>query len=535
MIRVLVFLAVLALVAVGAAWLADQPGTIVITWGGYRAEPPLPLAVLAVIGFALAVMLLWTVARFVFRLPDLVTLASRSRRRTKGFAAVSRGMIAVGAGDPAAARRHAGDAERWLGREPLTLLLKAQAAQMAGDRSGAEAAFNDMLDEPETRVLGLRGLFVEARRKGDAVAARAYAAKAAQLAPSVGWANEAVLEFQSAERDWRGALATLDRRAALRAVDKPTARRHKAVLLTADALDRAEREPEAALANVQEAVKLAPDLVPAAELAGRLLARGGRLRKAARILETAWQRGPHPDIAAAYVHLRAGDAALDRLARAETLRRLAPGHPESQLAVAQAALEAREFRKARTALEPLLGERPTVRACLLMADLEEAEHGATGAVREWLARASRAPRDAAWLADGVIADRWAPVSPVTGRLDAFVWGTPMEQIAAPVHETSDHVIADADEPIAPAPLPAPPADEAAAAASGPLAAEVAPAPVDKTAAAQPAPPAPAPAAVAPAAVRGRPATPVIFPVPHAPDDPGPDAGEEPPARARVLG
>ena len=50
-------------------------------------------------------------------------------------------MVAVGAGDPIAARRHANEAERLLGREPLTLLLKAQAAQVSGDREAAEAAF----------------------------------------------------------------------------------------------------------------------------------------------------------------------------------------------------------------------------------------------------------------------------------------------------------------------------------------------------------------------------------------------------------
>ena len=64
-----------------------------------------------------------------------------------------------------------------------------------------------------------------------------------------------------------------------------------------------------------------------------------------------------------------------------------------------------------------------------MADIEEAE-GHHGAVREWLGRAARAPRDKAWVADGVISDRWAPVSP-SGTLDAFVWRTPDERIAAP--------------------------------------------------------------------------------------------------------
>jgi HemY protein len=37
-----------------------------------------------------------------------------------------------------------------------------------------------------------------------------------------------------------------------------------------------------------------------------------------------------------------------------------------------------------------------------------------------------APRDPAWTADGIVADRWAPISPVTRTLDAFQWRVPIE-------------------------------------------------------------------------------------------------------------
>jgi HemY protein len=123
--------------------------------------------------------------------------------------------------------------------------------------------------------------------------------------------------------------------------------------------------------------------------------------------------------------LRPGDAAADRLRRAETLARLSSWAPESRLAIARAAIEAREFGRARETLRPLIEERPTVRVCLMMAELEQAE-GHPGRVREWLARAARAPRDKAWIADGIVSETWAPVSPITGRLDAFVWDTPPE-------------------------------------------------------------------------------------------------------------
>ena len=80
-----------------------------------------------------------------------------------------------------------------------------------------------MMDETETRVLGLRGLFVEARRRGDADAAREYAVEATRLAPAATWASDAVLEAQCADRDWRGALDSIERRASLGLIDKATA------------------------------------------------------------------------------------------------------------------------------------------------------------------------------------------------------------------------------------------------------------------------------------------------------------------------
>src|SRR5271165_7514443 len=193
-----------------------------------------------------------------------------------------------------------------------------------------------------------------------------------------------------------------------------------------------ERDPKGALLLAQEACRLQPTLVPAAAICGRLTAQQGDYRRATRILEAAYAQTPHPDLAAAYLRVRHGDSAEDRLARARSIARVAPSDPESFLTVGRAALEAHDRAAARAAIAPLVGSdsphgRPTRRVCLLMADIEEAEDH-LGAVREWLGRAARAPRDKSWVADGVISDRWAPVSP-SGTLDAFVWRTPDERIA----------------------------------------------------------------------------------------------------------
>ncbi len=431
MIRVLIYFAIVVLLALGVVWMADHPGTVLVTFGGREYQGSTLVGLILLLVAAALVAAIWGVIRFVFRVPSLLSVASRSRRRQRGFTALSRGMVAVGSGDQASAERYSVEADRYLKGEPMVLLLKAQTAQMAGHQDAAERAFAAMLDHPETRALGLRGLHIEAQRRSDPEAAYAYAEEALKFA-TLPWAGQAVLEHRARGGDWAGALTTLERNAGARLIDRTTADRQRAVLKTALASEVAERDPDEALSLLRDALKAAPTLVPAAALAGRLLTRKGDIRRASKLLETAYAATPHPDLADAYVGVRPGDAAADRLARAEALARMAPHHPESLMATARAALEAREFERARDTLKSLVetadGARPTVKVCRLMADIEEAEHGETGALFEWLQRAGRATRDPAWVADGIVSDHWAPVSPVTGRLDAFVWTTPKEQL-----------------------------------------------------------------------------------------------------------
>jgi len=433
MIRLLLFLLGLA----GCAWLlsqiADQPGDVALTFGGQRYETSLLTAAVALLVAIAAAVIALGVLRWLTSAPWRWSRAAKVRRREKSLDALSRGMVAAGAGDLRTAQRASEIAAKGLGETPLALMLRAQTAQLAGDRDATRATFAKLAARDDTRALGLRGLHVEARRAGDHEAAVGYAMEAHKLAP-VAWAGAAVLEHHSGNSHWQQALKTVETNAAQRLVDRATAERQRAALKTAIALDLGDRNQDEALRLSREAAAAAPDIVPAVTLAARLMARRGDLRKAAKLLEGAWRAGPHPDIARAYVDMRAGDAALDRLARARSLARLAPDDAESPMCVARAALDAREFKTARDAMAPLIdanaASRPTARVCLLMADIEEAERGQTGLLREWLSRASRAPRDKAWIADGVISDTWAPVSPATGKLDAFRWAMPSERLAA---------------------------------------------------------------------------------------------------------
>ncbi len=429
MLRLVLFCIALAAIAFPLTWLADRPGSILINWQGYVVETNVfsAVCILAlVIGLSI---LTWSILVQLWRSPASIGQLFNRRRQLRGLEALSAGMIAIGAGDRTSATRYAVQARKSLPNEPLTQLLRAQAAQLSGDRSTSRRIFETMLGSDETQQLGLRGLFLEAEQEGETEAARQFAERALRLNPKLSWPVDALFDLHCKAHDWEGALETLAVARKHQHMDNVVLDRRKAVLLTARAQALEDAQPDRALQLALEAHHLAHDLIPAAAIAGRILAGKGNTKRAARVLERTWRLAPHPDLATAYAFARVGDSPRDRLDRVKRLAQANQHSAESPIALSAAAIEAQEFDLARRVLEPLISQdQLSQRVCTLMARIEGEELGDKGRVREWLARAVHAPRDPAWTADGVVADKWAPISPVTGQLDAFQWRVPVEAL-----------------------------------------------------------------------------------------------------------
>jgi HemY protein len=520
MVRMIIWFVVLAVLAAVVAWLADRPGEIVVNWLGYRIETSLAVALLALVAVLAVLWLVWSLLRRLLHIPGAVSDYFYYRRRRRGHEALSRGIVAVAARDRDAAGRHADRAVRLLPRDPLARLLEAQSAQLRGDHQRVERVFADMLADPETEVVALRGLFIRARQGGNEAKAREFAERAYRRQPGLDWASDAVLKTQAAQRDWPAVLSVLESQRRSRLLDDDTARRKRAVVLTAQALEAEAADADAALDLAGKALKLDPGLVPAAVLAARINFARGSLKRGLKVIEKAWAINHHPDLAEAYAHARPGESARDRLGRIRRLIAVAPGGEDGAVALARAAIEARDWKTAREAIADHVSGRPRARICMLMAEIEEGEFGDKGRAREWLARAVTAPRDPAWLADGYVSDRWLPVSPLTDELGAFVWKAPLESLA--YSGPAPEAIAPVPAVIEAQPEPPPPPRR-----SEPLP-EPKPQPKPQPEARPPEPakpePAPAPADAKP--VRPLTTTPSETAAARQPDDPGPNAEAE---------
>jgi HemY protein len=430
--RALPAIIVIALLIAGAVFIADRPGEVSLVWQGWRVDTSVAVLIFGVALMAVLAALLLHFFRLLVRGPGIFVRGRRERRRRRGYRALSQGMVAVAAGDPAEAKRYARQADVLLAEPPLTLLLSAQAAQLNGDEKAAEKYFTAMLDRAETEFLGLRGLIMQALKRKDEAAALKLAERAKELRPKTQWVLASLFELQARAGKWAEAEATLAlaaRRKAITAIE--SARHHAVMLYEQSRIATAENRDRDAVRLVAKAHALVPGFAQAAARYAQMLTAAGQTRQARRVIEAAWAHAPHPELAAAYDAIFADERPLQRLKRFETLAARHKDHIESHIALATAALKARLWGEARRHLGNAGGrednEHPSPRVARLMAELEEAEHGDLPAARLWLARATTtATQDAAYIcaACGGEVASWTALCPHCRSFDSIEWRPP---------------------------------------------------------------------------------------------------------------
>ncbi len=427
MTRALILFLQIAGLVIASYYLAKYPGRVAVDWGSWRIDASIAFVVFvvaAIVVMAVVIARFWGVIR---RAPGQFLESRRASRRQRGYKALTQGMVAVAAGDAQEARRAARRADALLDEPPLTMLLSAQAAQLGGEEIAARRYFEAMLDHPDTAFLGVRGLLMQAIRAGDKAEALRLAERAYRLRPETEWVVDQLFELQVESALWSDAnetIATAIRRKTLPAAD--ARRRRAAVLVEHSRVAEAEGDLDTALSRAREAHDLDPGLVPATLALARLFKAKDRAGRAVRLIEEAWARGPTPELATAYGALIEDTDPLARVKRFQRLFSFRPDHRESHIALAEASLAARLWGEARKHLTAAAGQAPTARVCRLMAELEELESGDMAASRQWLARATTATPDEAWVCKscGAVAGSWSALCGNCNEFGSLAWQAP---------------------------------------------------------------------------------------------------------------
>jgi len=428
MFRFLIYVVEVAIVVAVAVWLADRPGAVSLDWQGWHVETSVGILALSVFVLVVVSAGLFAVWRWLRRRPREWSVRRQLSRQEAGLRALSDGLVAIASGDADNARKHTRRAGTLLDHAPVTLLLEAQTAQIAGDEAAARATFERMTQNTETEFLGLRGLITDALREGDDARALAYAKRAYALKPRTPWVVDSMVSLLSRAGDWREAQRLIEESQKSKRTSTAQARRQQAALLTERAR-AARRDGQAAdaYAQARKANELDPALVPAAGLLAQLVADDGRARRARKFVEKTWAAAPHPSLRDVYLGLLEPDAApLDAYKAVETLVRSTPEHPESRLAMARAALDANLWGEARRQLDELQLVAPTADVYRLRARLADEDVEDVTTPAQWLELAANAESDRAWVCGdcGTVADDWSAVCGHCGAFATLGWSQP---------------------------------------------------------------------------------------------------------------
>lgn len=436
LIKVLLFVAVIGALAYGATALLETGGGIRIEAMGMEfLLGPLQAVILIVALIAglwllmKVIGLLVAILRFINGDETSISRYFDRNRERKGYQALSEGLVALASGESRIALARAAKAEKLLGKPELTSLLIAQAADAAGDKHRATAAYKALVLDEKTRFVGVRGLMMQKLDEGDIETALKLAEKAFALKPKDAETQDILLKLQADALDWKGARGTLGAKMKAGALPKDVYRRRDAILALQEAKvlldDNASIEAREAAISAN---KQSPDLIPAAAMAGRALATAGDIKGATRVLKKAWEAQPHPDLAAAFADILPHEEPQARLHRFKALTVIKPEHPESKMLLAELNIAAEEFPAARRAIGDLATTHPTARALTIMAAIERGEGSDDAIVRGWLAKALTAPRGPQWCCDKcqAIHAAWSPICKNCSGFDTLSWREPPE-------------------------------------------------------------------------------------------------------------
>ena len=351
------------------------------------------------IGTALlaAIIGIWSLFGWLWRLPRRVKSGVGLRRRDQALDAMEEALIAGAEGDSSKARKKSEKARSLISSPDLGRMISAQTAQASGDSGEAISQYTAMLDSSRTQAIGQRGLAQLLLENGNLNGAIEHASKAYGENKNARWAFDVLFQAQVSDHQWGAAHESLGLGEKRKHVERDIARRRAAVLQTAQADALADSgQTDKALDIAVGTAQSVPEFAPAVALAAKLLAGKGEVKKAAQLIEKAWAKAPHPALSLAYRDLLSSENPKARAKQLRALYKANPGHRETVILQAEEAMLAGDGVSAWSALSPFVsGSDVSARICILASKAEAMLKNMQDS-RIWLERAATAPAEPDW-------------------------------------------------------------------------------------------------------------------------------------------
>lgn len=431
MIQSLWFFIQMGLIIGGTVWLATRDGSVVIDLMEYNLTFHAGVFFILLAFVIITILFLYCIVRAILSMPGALARYQEKDKRKKGYRSLTRGLVAVAAGDAKKATHFSRQTKSLLPNENgLPVLLEAQAARLRGEEGLAQNRFQELMKDKDAAFLGIRGLLKSALDDGNLALALDYARQAQKAHPGQGWILKAIYDLEIKNHLWTDALETGKKavKAGVLSAEKAISDRVAIHIMRAD-YERAKGDKNVAVKELEKAYKLNPYFVPTVvRLAARYI-RDKKKRKATAMIEKAWRENPHPDLVTLWDLLAPeanGKNDQKRLKWYEDLVSFKPDSAEGQMAAASAAMDMGFWGEAKAYLMVAEKVHPSARVFRLRAIVEQNSTHNDDTIHELMEKASEALPDKVWVCQmtGLTYEEWSAIATPHESFNTIIWDYP---------------------------------------------------------------------------------------------------------------
>lgn len=421
MLNLLLLLIFLTCLGITAAWLAENPGDVTIYWFDYRIDTSFGFLIVLAVVSAIALSYGYVFVRRVILAPGHIMERRGLKQHRRGLTEITYSVAALAASDIKSAETHTRKAEALLGRTPLTLLLSAQIARSQGDDARTHLLLDQMLDYKETEYIAARSL-------SDAASKQQIFPEALQMAQRAHAINpkdiKTILSLHLRLGQWQDAMRIVGRAARKHYLNRTEVRHYRSLVYLAQGMRMLDTDQlDLAIRAAHQALRETPDYLPVFLFSIRAYMMEGDERKAMKLIHRAWAHMPHPLLSTYFLKL------IEKLPRDVQLKKVQkliacnPDSIESDLLFAQVQINNRLWDLAGKMLQKVIAREESVRACHMMAAIEQGMAADPNAGGKWLGRSKVAQPDPEWtcLTCGQANEKWAVHCPSCHDLDSLEW------------------------------------------------------------------------------------------------------------------
>ena len=400
MIRIIWNAFLLGVIALFASWLSNNPGTVNVEWIGYSLKTSVAVVIAVVIIFYAVFYV--CLAKPILILSQKISLWFGADKRAQKIAKskidkeidrytlLGQGLTALAAGDIAQAKKMAGQIRKSFADDATKIIVfEAQLAEAENNTAEAMRLYDELAEDPETHLLGIRGKIRLYRLTGNLAKASELCSELLTMKNPPRWVVSEAFELQIHEKQWAQAIATLEKGLKQELFDKTTAKRLKAsVLLEQAAVTVQEDEKEKLIRQAYDTDKT---FVRAAVQTTEADIRKGQIRKARHLLQKLWKISPSWTVYEVYLTLTQKEEPIEAVKDVEELISNNPEAKINDLIFADCSLRARLWGQAKTAVSKYLEKYPDSKRALMMAEEIAAYNQDEKTAEEYRIRAEQAP------------------------------------------------------------------------------------------------------------------------------------------------